>query len=139
MNFGCIKQSIRQNLHKISESTLLDIINYYDKSWYDINNHTRDDMVSKVFELWTNYELVDYNSKPIECLVCWNILTNGNNMTFECGHKFHSSCIVKSLLIYSTDTYINKMVDKEIGGKFKIEYSCPQCKKSIDSIEFDKN
>lgn len=141
MNFMCIKQSTRPNLHKISESVLLEIINYYDKTWYisNDNSQTRDDMVAKVFDLWANYELVDTNSKPIECLICWDVLTNGNNMTFECGHKFHSSCMVKSLMIHSTDTYINKMGNKDIEGKFKVEYSCPQCKKLIDCVEFDKN
>ena len=141
MNAQCIKQLTRPNLHKITETTLLEIINYYDKNWFKDNNNnaTRDDMVAKVFDLWSNYELVDTNSKPIECLICWDVLTNGNNMTFECGHKFHSSCVVKSLLIHSTDTYINKMADKVIKDKFKVEYSCPQCKKLLDWIEFDKN
>lgn len=140
MNAQCIKQLTRPNLHKITETTLLEIINHYNETWFkDNNNATRDDMVAKVFDLWSNYELVDTNSKPIECLICWDVLTNGNNMTFECGHKFHSSCVVKSILIHSTDTYINKMADKDIGGKFKVEYSCPQCKKLLDCIEFDKN
>ena len=138
MNTQCIKLSTRPNLHKLTETDLLEIINHYDETWYN-NNFTRDDMVIKVFDLWANYELCDYNFKPIECLVCWDTLTNGNNMTFECGHKFHSSCVVKSLLIHSTDTYINKMADKEIEGKFKVEYSCPQCKKLLDCVEFDKN
>lgn len=136
-----IKQLTRPNLHKYNESKLLEIINEYDKTWFNTNK-TRDDMVSKVFELWSNYELVDSNSNPtnpIECLICWDNLTNGNNLTFECGHKFHSSCVIKSLLVHSTDTYINKMNDDEIKGKFSVEYSCPQCKKFIDKVEFDKN
>lgn len=140
MNAQCIKQSTRPNLHKLKENDLLEIINHYDKTWYsNDNSQTRDDMVVKVFDLWSNYELSDCNAKPIECLICWDTLTNGNNITFECGHKFHSSCVVKSILIHSTDTYINKMADKDIGGKFKVEYSCPQCKKILDCIEFDKN
>lgn len=138
MEIQCIKYSNRPNLHKLTETNLLEIINHYDKSWYN-DNKTRDDMVSKVFDLWANYELVDSNCNQVECLICWDVLTNGNNMTFECGHKFHSSCIVKSLMIHSTDTYINKINNNEVQGKFKIEYSCPQCKKCIDSIEFEKN
>lgn len=140
MNAQCIKQSTRPNLHKLKENDLLEIINHYDKTWYNANNNvSRDDMVVKVFDLWSNYELSDYNAKPIECLICWDTLTNGNNITFECGHKFHSSCVVKSMLIHSTDTYINKMADNEVKDKFKVEYSCPQCKKLLDWIEFDKN
>lgn len=138
MKIDSIKQLTRPNLHKLTEIELLEIINYYDKSWYN-KNKTRDDMVLKVFKLWSNYELLNINNESIECLICYDNLTNGNNMTFECGHKFHSSCVVKSLLIYSTDTYINKINDNEITDKFKIEYCCPQCKKIIDSIEFYKN
>ncbi len=138
MNTQCIKQSYRPNLHKLTEINLLEIIEHYDKSWYN-NKQNRDDMVAKVFDLWAKYELVDINSNPIACLICWDNLTNGNNMTFECGHKFHSYCIVKSLLVHSTDTYINKINDNEIQEKFKIEYSCPQCKKFIDSVELNKN
>lgn len=139
MNELCIKQSTRPNLHKLSELELLKIINNYEPEWIKMNDtYTRDDMVAKVFKLWSEYMLIDNNSNPIECLICWDNLTNGNNMTFECGHKFHSSCIVKSLLIHSTDTYINKMNDKDIQGNFMIEYCCPQCKKCIDNIEFAK-
>jgi len=141
MTTECIKYSTRPNLHKLTEIELLKIIKEYEPNW-DNNDklqlkYTRDDMVAKVFKLWSDYGLKDNNSNSIECLICWDELTNGNNMTFECGHKFHSYCIVKSLLIYSTDTYINKFNDKEINN-FKIEYCCPQCKKIIDSIKFIK-
>lgn len=137
MDAECIKKSTRPNLHKLTEVDLLKIINYYEPEWVD-EKYNRDDMVAKIFKLWSEFILIDDNSNPIECLVCWDLLTNGNNMTFECGHKFHSSCIVKSLLIHSTDSYINKMSDKEIQGKFMIEYCCPQCKNCIDSIQFTK-
>jgi hypothetical protein len=132
-----IKQSTRPNLYKLTESELLNIINCYEPEWMN-NKYTRDDMVAKIFKLWSEHILIDHNSNPIECLVCWDYLTNGNNMTFECGHKFHSSCIVKSLLIHSTETYINKINDKEINENFMIEYCCPQCKNCIDKIQFIK-
>ena len=140
MNALCIKQSTRPNLHKLSESNLIDIINEYEPKWIcDKKKHEnfRDELVAKVFNLWSEYELKDNNSNSIECLICWDKLTNGNNMTFDCGHKFHSNCIIKSLLCFSTDTYIDKINNKEI-EKFKIEYCCPQCKRPIDSIDFDK-
>ena len=132
-----IKQSTRPNLYKLTESELLNIINYYEPEWMN-NKYTRDDMVAKIFKLWSEYVLIDHNSNPIECLICWDYLTNGNNMTFECGHKFHSSCIVKSLLIHSTETYINKMNNEEIKENFMVEYCCPQCKNCIDKIQFIK-
>lgn len=138
MNCSYIEQSIRPNLYKLTETELISIINNYEPEWITNNKYTRDDMVGKIFKLWSDHVLTDYNSNPIDCLICWDHLTNGNNMTFECGHKFHSSCIVKSLLIHSTDTYINKMNDKEIIDNFTVEYCCPQCKNSIDKIDFTK-
>ncbi len=143
MDKNCIKYSTRPNLHKLSESELLDIIKEYEPNWIcnndnKHNENLRDKMAAKVINLWSEHILQDNNLNPIECLICWDNLTNGNNMTFECGHKFHSYCIVKSLLIFSTDTYIEKTNDKEI-ETFKIEYCCPQCKRTIDSINFDKN
>ena len=141
MNFhnkNCVKCFTRPNLSQYSDLELLDIINEYEPEFESNTEYFREHLIAKIFSLWSSYVLEDNNSQPIECLICWDNLTNGNNMSFECGHKFHSSCIVKNLLIFSTDTYITKMGDKEIEN-FNIEFLCPQCKKSIDSIEFTKD
>ena len=42
-----------------------------------------------------NVNSINTNNNENECLICWDALTNGNNMTFECGHKFHSKCIFR--------------------------------------------
>lgn len=78
-----IKKINRPNLHKLNEIDLINIINLYDKLWHN-KNKTRDDMVTKIFELWSNHEIIDSNSNKIECLICYDNLTNGNNITFEC-------------------------------------------------------
>ena len=135
-----IKQNTRPNLHKLSEKELIDIIINYDNNWKELENLekiSRTKLVDKIFQLWSESELYDYFDKPIECLICCDSLTNGNNLTFECGHKFHSLCVIKHLLVFSTDSYQNYIDDEE--NKFiKIEYCCPQCKKSIDFVQFDK-
>ena len=136
-----IKQNTRPNLHKISEKELIDIIKDNDNNWDKLKNLekiTRTELVDKIFELWSDNVLNDYLKKPIECLICCDSLTNGNNLTFECGHKFHSLCVIKHMLIFSTDSYQNYLNDKEVTTK-KIEYCCPQCKRSIDFVQFDKN
>jgi len=125
MNTIYINKSTRPNLYKLTEIELFDIINYHDPEWIINNKYTLYDMVIKIFKLWSEYVLIYDNLNPIECLVCWDYLINGNNMTFECGYKFHSSCIVKSLLINSTKTYIDKMNDEEIKNNFTVEYCCP--------------
>ena len=136
-----IKQNTRPNLHKLSEKELIEIIKNNDndfKKTEDYEKITRTKLVDKIFELWSESELYDYVNNPIECLICCDSLTNGNNLTFECGHKFHSLCVVKHLLVFSTDSYQNYLSNKEVSS-VKIEYCCPQCKKSIDFVQFDKS
>lgn len=138
MNY--INQITRPNLYKLTERELLDIIISIDKSWFGTDNqiYTRSELVDKIFELWSKNEIVDNFNKPIECLICCESLTNGNNLTFECGHKFHSYCIIKHILVFSTNTYIDYINDNDKKST-KIEYCCPQCKLSIDCVSFIKN
>lgn len=140
-----ITNTTRPNLHKLSVDELVQIIKNAEPNWsYEnfynsINNsNLRSKLVDKIFELWSEHELSDHQTNPIECLICTDRLTNGNNLTFTCGHKFHSTCVVKHLLVFSTDSYINYTNDNEINS-IKIEYSCPQCKLPIDFVEFEKN
>ena len=122
----------RPNVRDFTEDDLKTIIIHWDNKWLNsLETITRTKLVDKVFDLWSKYQLDE------ECLVCCDNLTNGDNLTFECGHKFHSSCVIKHLLFFSTDSYIDFINDKEKNST-KIEYCCPQCKKSIDFVEFNK-
>lgn len=132
----CIQNNTRPNLHKLSETELLEIINHWDNLWYF--TQTRSEMVDKIFQLWADYQLMDNHLNQINCLICWDYLTNGNNITFECGHKFHSSCIIKSTLISSIDKYIEFSKDSE-KHDITINYCCPQCNKIIESSSWNKN
>jgi hypothetical protein len=125
----------RPNLHKLNVDELLQIIKDIETDC--TNTNTRSELVDKIFKLWSEHELSDHLTNPIECLICTERLTNGNNLTFACGYKFHSGCVVKHLLIYSTDSYINYTNDDEMKS-LKLEYFCPQCKLPIDFIEFSK-
>jgi hypothetical protein len=136
-----IKHNTRPNLYKLSQKELIDILENYDGDYKQLENSekfTRTQLVDKIFQLWSESELYDHLNKPIDCLICCESLTNGNNLTFECGHKFHSLCVIKHLLVFSTDSYQNYINDEE-QKSIKIEYCCPQCKKSIESVQFDKN
>ena len=136
-----IKQNTRPNLHKLNEKELIEMIKNNYNYWENIENLEnlpRTKLVDKIFELWSENELIDHSNKQIECLICSDPLTNGNNLTFECGHKFHSGCVIKHILVFSIDSYQNYLNDNE-KNSIKIEYCCPQCKKSIDFVEFDKN
>jgi hypothetical protein len=138
-----IEQSTRPNLHKLTEDKLESIIISYNYTALDEfdkykKKPSRAELVDKIFELWSSHELKDHLDNPIECLICYDPLTNGNNLTFECGHKFHSGCVIKHLLVHSTDSYKNYLDDTE-KTNIKIEYCCPQCKKIIDFVQFNKN
>lgn len=137
MNYDCIKNITRPNLYLLSEKHLLEIINKYDDLWYN-KSQSRNDMIEKIFNLWSKYNIIDDNGFEIECLICWEKLTNGDNMTFTCGHKFHSKCIIKSILISSIDCSINFIKDNE-KKEINVDYNCPQCKNNIETVNFNKN
>lgn len=135
-----IKKNTRPNLYKFTEKELFDIILKYDQDFLENSNKqiSRNELIDKVFDLWSNNQICDCDSNPIECLICYESLTNGNNLTFECGHKFHSICIVKHVLILTTTTYKNYLSNENQEKKSnKINYCCPQCKKLIDNVELD--
>lgn len=134
-----ITQNTRPNLQKLTNNELIDIINNSED--IDIENlkkMPRITLIDNIYRLWSNNEINDHFNKPIECLICYDLLKNGDNMTFVCGHKFHSSCVIKHLLIFSTDSYHNYLNDDNIQS-IKIEYCCPQCRYSIEHLEFNKN
>ena len=35
--------------------------------------------------------------EPIECPICYDIIEEKNNITTECGHKFHASCLMNNI------------------------------------------
>ena len=137
MNKACIKYNTRPNVHKLTEQELTTIIMEYDSDWISLNK-TRNQLVEKIFELWSGHPILDYANNPIDCLICLDVLTSGNNMTFECGHKFHSSCICKSILVRSGDKYKQELEDKE-KDKIQLDFNCPQCNMSIDKYIINKS
>ena len=39
------------------------------------------------------------NCEPIECPICYEEIGLKNNITTECGHQFHASCIMKNVTL----------------------------------------
>ena len=37
------------------------------------------------------------NCEPIECPICYECIGSTNNITTECGHKFHASCLMTNI------------------------------------------
>ena len=134
---NCIKSPFRPNLSIHKDNILFQIIMEHDEQWLTPDK-TRAEMVDKIFELWSKYEILDDENKNVECLICNNNLTNGDNTTFTCGHKFHSSCIIQSLIIRSTDKIIN-IINKEDDNKQSISYKCAQCNNIIYDYPVNKS
>ena len=40
--------------------------------------------------------ITDFNSEPIECAICYEVIGTSNSCVTPCGHKFCFNCIVKS-------------------------------------------
>lgn len=37
------------------------------------------------------------NCEPIDCPICFDLIGEKNNITTECGHKFHASCLMTNI------------------------------------------
>lgn len=95
-------------------------------------------MVKYIFELWSNNVIVDYQQNSIECLICYENLTNGNNQTLLCGHKFHSTCANKALLVKCSELCINDYKNKNTDN-ITMYSNCVQCSTKIESYIFKKS
>lgn len=135
-----INSNTRPDTSKLSDKELIQIITNNEPKWLNSNiDSSRLELIEKVFELWSNIELVDINGNNIECLICYDNLTQGNNLTLCCGHKFHSNCLIKNVVYKTSYTYDNCLTDTESNSnKIIIDCVCPQCNTSIEKFNFDK-
>ncbi len=79
----------------------------------ETNNLSRDLMISKVNEIWNNLIL----GPEIDCPICLDSITNSNNMITNCGHYFHSTCMIKYIVMSKSNNQI----------------CCPKCRTNIYS------
>jgi hypothetical protein len=121
---------VRPNLAILDDDKLKEIINSVDKD-FQFENINRIDLVNKIFELWSVHSL------NIQCNICYEFMTNGDNMTFYCGHKFHASCIIKYCIINAVDNYKNDLQNQD-KSDINIDFKCPQCNLLIENISFEK-
>lgn len=56
----------------------------------------------------------------VECPICMDIISDGNNVTTECGHKFHCTCLVLNIAHngfdcpYCRSEMINETEEEEV-------------------------
>jgi hypothetical protein len=44
-----------------------------------------------------NFKMSFTNQEPVECPICFDAIGEKNNITTECGHKFHASCLMTNI------------------------------------------
>ncbi len=133
-----ICSNTRPDTSKLSDDELKQII-IQNEPEYFTNNKSRLELIEKVFELWSNKEITDSNDNFIECLICYNNLTQGNNLTLCCGHKFHSNCLIKTIVYKTSYIYDICLSDPtNNSNKIIIECVCPQCNTAIEKYNFFK-
>ncbi len=133
-----LQTNTRPVVDKFTNEDLVKIITHFEPE-LNTNYLTRIDLVKKIFELWNEQELFDINSNTIECLICYDNLTQGNNLTLSCGHKFHSTCLIRTAVYKTAYTFDVCIKDTENNSnKIVIDCQCPQCNTSIDQYTFFK-
>ena len=132
----CIYERERPDLSKVDDSALTQILLTHDYEWIN-PERTRAEMVKKIFDLWAEQEILDQTNNPITCTICFDTLTNGNNMIFPCGHQFHSICMLKAVLIRSAEKLAYSLNNTDI-KQIELDYLCAQCHVKIDSYLINK-
>ena len=110
MNFYNTK--IKPNITGLTDEELIKIIKK-DNELADTNNFSRKLMISKVNYIWGNLVL----DIELDCPICLENITNADNMITNCGHYFHSSCMIK----YIVKSKSNNLI------------CCPKCRTNIYS------
>ncbi len=135
-----INSNTRPDTSKLSDEELIQIIIQNNPEYLTTNNDkSRLKLIEKVFELWSCKEITDSNDNFIECLICYDNLTQGNNLTLCCGHKFHSNCLIKTIVYKTAYIYDICLTDSSNNSnKIIIECVCPQCNTVIEKYNFFK-
>jgi hypothetical protein len=94
-------------------------------------------MIKKIFELWSEQEILDQTNLPIMCTICYENITNGDNMTYPCGHQTHSTCAMRGILVRSADMFASGLNNKE-KQQIDLDCLCVQCNIQIVSHVVDK-
>lgn len=137
IGLNCIKKRWRPDLSVATDGELEQILLEHDADWFTPEK-TRNENINRIFELWAEQEIQDQLNNPINCTICYENLSNGNNMTFPCGHQFHSLCVIRAVSIRCSEKCITKLNDKD-APNIELDYFCAQCNVKMDSYSIDKS
>lgn len=114
---------IKPDITKFSDTELVNIClksNEITQTNTQIKDMQREDLIKQVNMIWNNLCI----GPDIDCPICLEVITNQDNMITNCGHYFHSSCMIK----YIVKTKLNNNC---IG--------CPKCRTNIYIEESNQN
>ena len=132
----CIYERERPNLSEVIDSALIQILLTHDYEWIN-PERTRVEMIKKIFEIWAEQEILDHTNNPITCTICYDTLTNGDNLTYPCGHQTHSTCAMKGILVRCAEKFASGLNNKE-KQQIDLDCLCVQCNIQIVSYSVDK-
>jgi len=131
-------------LSTAKDGELEQILLEYDADWVnperthgDMIERTRGDMIKRIFEIWAEQEILDKSNNPIICSICEDTLTNGDNMTYPCGHQLHSTCMSRYIIINCVEKFSSEINNKE-KQQIEFDYKCPNCNVAFGSYTFQK-
>jgi len=108
---------VKPNINNYTKEELLNIIENFKKSNdsnYKIDEDegkTKEELVNLTNDIWDNLSY----GPDVLCPICLELVINKDNLRTNCGHYFHSSCMIK---------YIVKV-------KYDENITCPQCRTII--------
>lgn len=123
----CDDKNVQMDYLNLSLDTMNFIKNIItDNINIDINNNNIDKnaLIDKLNNLWSNFPLLDNNNEPIDCIICFNHLTNLDNLIFKCSHLTHSSCFFNYLFSNLKNISSNTTINNNIENYFR----CPKCR-----------
>jgi len=122
-----LKNKIKPNLtnYSIDELKIM-IFNYFQNSnpndnLENIENKNKFELDEIIIKLWNNYPISNNNSDIINCVVCFNPITNSDNLLMRCNHQIHSSCFFNYLFTNLTNNNFNSNTLSNL-------FRCPECR-----------
>lgn len=52
---------------------------------------------NRTIKLISSFKMSFTTQEPIECPICFDVIGEKNNITTECGHKFHANCLMTNI------------------------------------------
>ena len=100
-------------------------------------NTNRNYLEDKIIQMWNSNPILDDNTNEIvECMFCFNPITNSDFITIKCNHQSHSSCFFKYLYVNFNE--INSKNNNSDNNEIKINnlFRCPVCRNNLtDNVD----